>query len=139
MQRPRVNFAEIEEAVKLHSMRPFYRLASDQVHATSRGAVMRVGLIKQTIADLQLVAGPSNYGFADTAMNSARSLMLVSVVLAQVAPTLDTNVMSMLMAKWNGPLMESFVRAQRGIEERERNRTKRAKNRGDQSPLRTRS
>jgi Family of unknown function (DUF5677) len=123
--KQKVNFAEIESAVKLPFMRPFYKLASEQVHASSRGAIIRGGLIRQTAIDLQLLAGPSNYGFADAAMNSARALLLTTVSLGQVDPTLDTNVMSMILAKWSGPLMMSLVKAQRGIEERDRRLAKR--------------
>ncbi len=119
LKRQRVNFAEIEDAVKLTFMRPFYRLASEQVHASSRGAIMRSGLIEQNPTQILLVAGPSNYGFADPAMNSARALLIATVSLLQVAPTVDTNVMSMILAKWLGPLMQSFVKAQRGIEKRD--------------------
>jgi hypothetical protein len=121
----RVNFAEIEDAASLTFMRPFYRLASEQVHASSRGAIMRGGHIKQTTMDLKLLAGPSNYGFADAAMNSARALLLTTVSLGQVAPTFDTSVMSVILAKWLGPLMMSFVKSQRGIETRDKRLAKR--------------
>lgn len=129
LNRSRVSFVDIEDAVKLSYMRPFYRVASEQVHASSRGAIMRVGLIKQNVEALELIAGPSNYGFADTAINSARSLMLVSVVLGRIASTLDINVMATIMARWSGPLMESFARAQREIEKRESPHVRRPKTR----------
>lgn len=124
--KQKVSFAEIEDAANLTFMRPFYKLASEQVHASSRGAIMRGGHIKQTTVDMQLLAGPSNYGFADAAMNSARALLLTTVSLGQVVPTLDTNVMSVILAKWSGPLMMSFVKAQRGIETRDRRLAKRS-------------
>ena len=129
LQKPRVNFSQIEEAVKLPFMRPFYRLASEQIHASSRGAIMRVGLIEQTAMDLKVLAGPSNYGFADAAMNSARALMLSAACLGQVDATLDMNVTLMILAKWERPLVKSFVKVQLGIERRDRLLAKRAKKR----------
>jgi hypothetical protein len=115
----KVNFVDIESAVKLDFMRPYYRGASEQVHASSRGAVMRSGLISQHSTVDKLVAGPSNYGFADAAINSTRSLLMTTVSLTRVAPTIDTSVYSIVLGKWLDPLARSFAETQRGIEERE--------------------
>ena len=41
LDRSRVSFADIEEAVRLDYMRPYYRAASEQVHASARGAILR--------------------------------------------------------------------------------------------------
>jgi hypothetical protein len=119
LSRPRVTFADIEQTVKLGYMRPFYRSASEQVHSSSRGAIMRGGLISQDPMQLQLVAGASNYGFADTAQNSARALLIGTVSLVQVEPTIDTLALSMILAEWLEPLMESFAKVQLGIEKRD--------------------
>lgn len=119
LQRGRVTFAAIEEAVKLPFMRPFYRLASEQVHASSRGSFVRGGVIGQALPSVQVLAGPSNYGFADPAINSVRALMLATANLGQVDPTVDTNVMSMILARWSTPLVRDLAKVQAGIEQRE--------------------
>jgi hypothetical protein len=59
LERKRVTFADIESAVKLPFMRPFYRRASEQVHASPIGALSRSGLITQTISNPEIVLGPS--------------------------------------------------------------------------------
>lgn len=87
----RVNFADIESAVKRDFMRPDYRGASEQLHASSRGAVMRGGLTNQQSTIENLVAGPSNYGFADAAINSVQSPFMATISLTRVAPTVDTS------------------------------------------------
>jgi hypothetical protein len=66
-----------------------------------------------------IVTGPSNYGFADTGANSARSLLLATVSLGQAALTVDTNVIMLVMTRWLTPLRESFALVQQGIERRE--------------------
>jgi hypothetical protein len=119
LQLKKVNFTDIESAVKLDFMRPYYRGASEQVHASSRGAVMRSGLINQHSTVDKLVAGPSSYGFADAAINSTRSLLMTTISLTRVAPTVDTSVYSIVLGKWLDPLARSFVETQRGIEQRE--------------------
>jgi hypothetical protein len=119
LNQSRVNFAQIEEAVKLDFMRPFYRLASEQVHASARGALVRAGLIDQMVGNADIVTGPSNYGFADTGANSARSLLLATVSLGQAALTVDTNVIMLVMTRWLTPLREKFLLVQQGIERRE--------------------
>jgi hypothetical protein len=113
------DFSQIEKAVKLDFMRPFFRAASAQVHASSHGAVLRSGLPAEDAAGLSLLSCPSNYGFADPGINSIRSLLLATVSLAQVEPTLDTNIMSMILANWSGPAVESFAIAQLALEERD--------------------
>ena len=127
--RQRVTFSDIESSVKMPFMRPFYRLASEQIHASARGAVLRGGLIEQNRDEPLLLVGPSNYGFADPAMNSARSLLLATVSLGQVDPTADTNIMGMVLAKWLESLTASFVKAQREIEKRDRHLDERRKKR----------
>ncbi len=44
---------------------------------------------------------------------------MATISLTRVAPTVDTSVYSIILANWIGPLTESFVETQRGIEERE--------------------
>lgn len=119
LQLKKVTFSDIERSVKLDFMRPYYRGASEQVHASSRGAVMRTGLINQQSTIEMLMAGPSNYGFADAAINSARELLTTTVSLLQVISTVDSNVFSIILGGWLDPLTRSFVEAQHRIEQRE--------------------
>jgi hypothetical protein len=57
-------FEDIEEAVDLSFMRPYYQIASYPVHANAKGLTVSVGNIGSSKL---LVAGPSNAGLADPA------------------------------------------------------------------------
>jgi hypothetical protein len=120
LQLKKVTFLDIERAVKLNFMRPYYRGASEQVHASSRGAVIRTGLISQDSTLEMILAGPSNYGLADPAINSSHALLNTTLSLLQVVSTVDAEVFSIILGKWLGPLARCFVKAQRGIEDREK-------------------
>jgi NTP pyrophosphatase (non-canonical NTP hydrolase) len=56
-------FAEIEKTVGLNHLRPYYRMASHNVHANPRGVFFRLGLYPE-ISDI-LLAGPSDAGLYD--------------------------------------------------------------------------
>lgn len=116
LSRKRVNFAMIEEAVKLDFMRPFYKVASEQVHASMRGATFRSGLVANDGS--KLLVGPTNYGFADAGSNSARALLIATVALLRVSPTADTNILTLILSRWLRPLQVAFIRTQARIEHR---------------------
>lgn len=119
LELKKVTFKELEGAVDLTKLRPYYRLASEQVHASSRGVFARQGLIAEGPADAIPLAGPSNYGFSDTAANTASSLLLATASLNLVALTVDTAVYTLILMKWIRPLGDSFAKVQAGIERRE--------------------
>lgn len=107
-----LNFSEIEKAVKLDYMRPFYKLASEQVHASVRGAAVRTGLVENELKEGGMLAGPSDYGFSDAGQNSGKSLLTATVTLLRIEPTIDTNVLSLVLASWLSPLRTSFAMTQ---------------------------
>jgi hypothetical protein len=115
----RATFNDIEKLANAAFMRPHYRLASEQVHASSRGSFIRAGLIEQDPSAAVLLAGPSNYGFADPATNTARSLLLVTSSLGLVDPTIDTNVYGLILSRWMPRVAGEFARTQWQIERRE--------------------
>ena len=59
---PRATFADIERAAGVGHLRPYYRMASHNVHANPKGAFFRLGILGEL--DMML-AGASNYGLAD--------------------------------------------------------------------------
>ena len=83
----RPSLAEIERAVQLDHLRPYYRMASDNVHANSHGAFFKLGGFSPDV-DI-LLAGPSNLGLADPGHGAALSLHQITVALVSTAPTLD--------------------------------------------------
>ena len=86
IERP--SLAEIERAVQLDHLRPYYRMASDNVHANSHGAFYKLGGFPPHL-DI-LLAGPSNMGLADPGHGAAWSLTQVTAALVSTVPTLDS-------------------------------------------------
>ena len=84
----RPSIAEIERAAQLDHHRPYYRMASDNVHANSHGAFFKLGGFSPDI-DI-LLAGPSNMGLADPGHEAALSLTQITAALVSTAPTLDS-------------------------------------------------
>ena len=84
----RPSLAEIERAVQLDHLRPYYRMASDNVHANSHGAFYKLGGFSPDL-DI-LLAGPSNMGLAAPGHGTALSLTQVTAALVSTTPTLES-------------------------------------------------
>ncbi|MES0397959.1 MAG: DUF5677 domain-containing protein [Syntrophobacteria bacterium] len=82
LQKDNPTFRDIEESVKLDYLRPFYKLASHNVHANPKGVYFKLGLYPNS-QDI-LLAGPSNTGLADPAHNMAISLTQITITLPSV-------------------------------------------------------
>jgi hypothetical protein len=82
------SLAEIERATELDHFRPYYRMASDNVHANSHGAFYKLGMFSPEV-DI-LLAGPSNLGLADPGHGTALSLTQITATLVSTASTLDS-------------------------------------------------
>jgi len=79
-------FANIESATKIDHLRPYYRMASHNVHANPKGVFFKLGLLQENEV---LLAGPSDAGLADPGEMTAISLNQVTVALLGLRPTLD--------------------------------------------------
>lgn len=117
-------FADIEKAVNFEHFRPYYKLASHGVHANPKGIYFQLGMMDH--ADIIMV-GPTNFGLADPGQNTAISLMQISCVLIQLAPTIDTLILCQLMGQVATEAGIAFLSVQKKIEEDE---TALAKRRG---------
>jgi hypothetical protein len=78
-----INFNHVEQAAEQSHMRSFYRFASHSVHPTSKGLLYDIGLIRQ---EEVLLSGPSNYGLAEPANASCRSLHQATSALLMTNP-----------------------------------------------------
>lgn len=83
----RIGFGAIEKDVGLDHMRPYYKWASLNIHAGSKGMRNRLGLCEAK-EDILLV-GPSNSGMTDPAHATAISLCQATISLLALNPTLD--------------------------------------------------
>ncbi len=106
-------FADIERAVHVDHLRPFYRMASHNVHANPKGVFFKLGLMNEQ--DI-LLTGPSNTGLADPGQNTAVSIVQATSSLATLDTTLDVVVALKLMLTLSAEGAESFVAVQKQLE-----------------------
>lgn len=87
LNNSRPNFSDIEEAVGLDHMRPYYKMASTNVHANPQGIYLKLGL--GSMNDVKL-AGPSIFGLADPGHGAAISLAQITDVVLTFHSNVDT-------------------------------------------------
>ena len=103
------SLANIETDVELDHYRPYYRMASQNVHGNSHAAFFKLG-VGETDRTV-LLAGPSNQGLADPGHGVALSLTQMSAALADAYPTVDRLVSVMVMNLLQDEIGEAFLRA----------------------------
>lgn len=108
------NFAEIEQATNVGHWRPYYKLASHNVHSNPKGIFYKLGLLRE--AEHVLLVGASNCGLFLPGHSAAISLMQATTALSFVAPSFDSIVICQVMQLLCDELGESFARVQRQIE-----------------------
>lgn len=111
------NFLDIEENSRLDHLRPYYKLASHNVHANPKGIMFKLGLFEKT--QNILLAGPSNFGFTDPAQGTVFSLGLITVTLITLKPTVDNIVFSNILLRLETEIGEEFFKVQKEIEDRD--------------------
>ena len=82
------SLAAIERAAQMDHFRPYYRMASDNVHANSHGAFYKLGGFSPELNIL--LAGPSNMGLAYPGHGAALSLTQITAALVSTASTLES-------------------------------------------------
>jgi translation initiation factor 2 beta subunit (eIF-2beta)/eIF-5 len=111
-------FSDIEKDVGLDYLRPYYKLASHNVHAQPKGIHFKLGLVQgQDI----LLAGPSNYGFTDPAQLLASSLTQITTILLTYKPNVDRLVTCNILCKLRDETANEFLKVQKRIEIEEAN------------------
>jgi hypothetical protein len=116
--RANPKFRDIEEAVGIDYLRPYYRLASQNVHANPKGVLFKLGLLEDR-SDIFL-AGPSNVGFTDPAQCTALSLSQITISLLLTDPDLDRLVISSLLMKLASEIGLRFFEVETKIIENEK-------------------
>ncbi|HEY3294150.1 MAG TPA: DUF5677 domain-containing protein [bacterium] len=105
-------FADVEKKLGLIHLRPYYKLASNNVHAKSRGVFHRLGVMHGY--DL-LLTGPSNFGLADPGQCMALSLLHVTTALGSVDPTVESVIFMKMMQLMCTEISHEFVAVQKQI------------------------
>lgn len=103
----RITFDLIEKDVNLDHMRPYYKWASQNIHASSKGMRNRLGLC-DTKEDL-LLAGASSSGMADPAHAAAISLNQITNTLLLLEPTLDHIITMKIIEDYTTLVGEYFL------------------------------
>lgn len=118
-QRP--TFAELEKAVNLEKYRPYYKLASDNVHAGPKGVFHRLGLSLNQ-HDM-LLAGPSNAGLEEAGRLTAISLGMIATSLLALEPIADGIVWGRIISELSFKIENEFLAESKRLAEDESNFT----------------
>ena len=111
----RPTMSDIEQHVQLDHMRPYYRMASDNVHANSHGAHFRLGLPSFQQEEV-LLAGPSQFGLADPGHSTAISLLQITTTLLTTESVFDCVVTMKILAELTDEVGEAFLKVHQELE-----------------------
>ncbi|MGB9989860.1 DUF5677 domain-containing protein [Massilia sp. SM-13] len=118
---PNPTFFSIEAAVDLDHLRPYFKLASNTVHAGAKGTFFRLGILGDGDG---ILAGASNVGLQEAGRLAALSLAQITTVLLLIHPNTDSIIWSRVLSSLSSKIEKQFVRVQRRIEREERQRRK---------------
>ncbi|MCY3991307.1 MAG: DUF5677 domain-containing protein [Caldilineaceae bacterium] len=114
LKKNRPTFRDIEEIVGLDHFRPYYRMASDNVHANSHGLYYRMG-INQDDGKI-LLGGPSNAGLEGPGHDTAISLMQITISLLLTRPSVPTNITATILTTLAREAGYAFAQTHRKLE-----------------------
>ncbi|MGB8993204.1 MAG: DUF5677 domain-containing protein [Desulfobaccales bacterium] len=114
LNKKRPNFRDIEEYVRLEHFRPFYKMASHNIHANPKGVFFKLGLYP-TDPEI-LLAGPSNLGLCDPGQGTALSLLQVTICLLTYKTTVDGLIFSHVLNRLEEEISSTFFEIHTSIE-----------------------
>jgi hypothetical protein len=109
---PKPNFSNIEDAAGRAMMRSHYKMASHNVHASTKGIAYRLGSLDRHYA---VIAGASNVGFVEPGQNLALSLMHITILLLPTSWTVDKIAKLMALSKLHDRIPRSLAQSERAI------------------------
>ena len=104
----------LEECVDLEHWRPYYKMASDNVHPNSHGTYYRLGLASHQ--NSTILAGPSNAGLADPGHSTAISLHQITTRLLRTRLSFDCVVVMTILQKLVDEIGEAFLEVHNYVE-----------------------
>ncbi len=110
-------FVDIEKAVRMEHIRPYYKLACINVHAGPHGILFRLGLDNRQMNEI-LLSGSSNLGLAEPGQNTAYSLLMATISFLMYKPTLDCLVAMKALHKLEIEIYEAFGEVDRKVSQR---------------------
>lgn len=108
LRKGRESFFALEEAVNLDHWRPYYKWASQNVHANVKTIKNSLGLC-EAVSDL-LQVGPSNSGMTEPAHSTAISLTQLTCSLLYSSLNLDGIVMTKMLLTLSDEIGDAFVK-----------------------------
>lgn len=112
----RFTFVDLESAVHLEHLRPYYRLASQGIHAGPKGDNFNIGNLRPRRT---LLAGPSNAGLADPGHGTLISLLQCTTTLLGLIPDPETVVVMRVLGRLVDEAGQEFLKAQNVLMEAE--------------------
>jgi len=116
LDKKRPAFSDIELAVNLDHLRPYYKMASHNVHSNVRGMDFNLGVPKDKDGCILLV-GPSNYGLCDPAHGAALSITQASSALLISKPNFQSITMLNLLRLYADKIGDTFLEIQKRMED----------------------
>ena len=113
-RRPTIR--DLEEHAGIDHMRPYYRMASDNVHANAHASLYRLGLGLGQLGGNTLLAGPSNMGLADPGHSTALSLSQITINLIGTQRSLCSALLASIFLKLQDRVGSEFLRVHREVE-----------------------
>ncbi len=104
--KKKVTFADIESATEMSFMRPYYKMASHNIHAGVKGVSFRLGVPEGMNI---LLAGYSNYGLAEPAQGTARSLKQTTTALFRLHMNIDATIYDQVLSLFVDEISKTFV------------------------------
>jgi len=111
------SFADLEEKAGKASMRSYYKMASYNVHAGTKGIVFRLGLFGRE----GFLAGASNAGFLDPAQNTAFTLTQLTGEFIHREMGFDEQLLMQVLLHLRDQIGPALRKAEKKLEDDERN------------------
>ena len=128
--KPHRSFGDIEESTLPH-LRPYYQFASHNVHAKSKGVLVRLGLPSESEL---LLSGASNVGLADPGQNAALFLAQITTAMALLHNTFDTITTMKMLNRLQKRVGDLFIRAHQRLERDHRKQLERGSSPANTGP-----
>lgn len=110
LKRP--TFRDIEASVELDHIRPYYKIASANVHTNPAGVFSRLGLFPE---EDFLLSGPSAIGLSDPAQSTVNSLVQVTTSVLMYGANIDFLVVSKSMHEFGKVVVKKFLEIENEI------------------------
>ncbi|MEX2162915.1 MAG: DUF5677 domain-containing protein [Sulfuricaulis sp.] len=108
-------FSDIERSVGLSKIRPYYKLASHNIHGGPKGAIYRIGL--PPYSKPMLLAGPSSSGLEEAGRLAAFSFAQITTNILLFSISFDSLVWSRIMLALSRNVEAQFIKSQLRLEQ----------------------